>query len=88
MRQLVSVVTDTHISIFLDEGHEGAEVQQIVQTINPGFGVREVIDLGSAMTTLLGLNNGKSKPRRAIVEPVREVAVEAVEAVEEVVEEV
>lgn len=61
MRQLVSVVQETGVAWFLtDEAGEAAT--QIAQTINPGWGVGDVVEVGVQLTDMLRLN-GKHRPK-------------------------
>ena len=74
MRQLVSVVTDEHVSYFVhDDGDD--EAQQIAQVINPGFDVAEIVELGASLTTVLHLNGKRPKKAAALTEPAPAVAV-------------
>lgn len=70
MRQLVSVVTDEAVRYFVQDGDD---VQQIAQTINPGFDVPAVIELGSTLSSALRLDSPpkRSKPERTEIAPAR-----------------
>lgn len=53
MRQLVSVVSDTHVAYFVQDGDD---VRQIAHVVNPGFAVPEVIELGVQLQGALRIN--------------------------------
>jgi hypothetical protein len=70
MRQLVSVVTGESVSYFVSDDDD--TVTQVAQVINPGFGVGEVVELGSSLVDVLRLN-GKRKRVSELPTPAREI---------------
>lgn len=49
MRQLVTVVRDGHLLLFT---HDGDDVQQVAQLVDPGLDVRDVVGLGVTLGAL------------------------------------
>lgn len=69
MRQLVSVVDPDQIRYFV---HEDDDVTQVAQILNPGLGVRDVIELGTMLGGLYERPravNGHGPDHRAVAAP-------------------
>lgn len=61
MRQLVAFVEGDTLRYFVSE--DGEQVRQVAEVINPGFDVRDVLQLGNVLSEALRLN-GHRPPKR------------------------